>query len=67
MKDFFKTLFVFLLGVGAFIYLIIESTIPVELPIIGNFDDTTAVVLLLSSLNYFGINLTGFLGRKSKR
>ena len=78
MKDFFKNLFVFLLGVGAFIYLIIESTIPLAIDgafnagilaasIIGNFDDTTAVVLLLSSLNYFGINLTGFLGRKSKR
>lgn len=67
MKDFFKNLFIFLLGVGSLVYLIVESTVPFELPIVGNFDDTAAIMVLLSSLNYFGINLVEFFGKKRRK
>jgi hypothetical protein len=35
--------------------------LPDNLPIIGHLDEFAAATLLLASLRYFGIDLTGFL------
>jgi hypothetical protein len=40
--------------------------LPDNLPIIGHLDEFAAATLLIASLRYFGIDLTGFL-KPSKR
>jgi hypothetical protein len=41
--------------------------LPDNLPFIGHLDEFAAAALLLASLRYFGIDLTGFLkGSKNK-
>ena len=63
-KDFF------MLGLGIFsiLYLLNFSFgwvefLPDALPLVGNIDEAIATGLLLSVLNYFNLDITGFLKR----
>ncbi len=41
--------------------------IPDNIPVLGNLDEAAATLLVLSCLAYFGVDLGGLLGRKSKK
>jgi hypothetical protein len=41
--------------------------LPDNLPVIGHLDEFAAATLLIASLRYFGIDLTAFLKRGSKK
>jgi len=41
--------------------------IPDNIPVIGNLDEAAAAMLLISCLSYFGVDLGGLFGRKSKK
>lgn len=41
--------------------------IPDNLPVVGNLDEAAAVLLVISCLTYFGIDLGGLLGRKTRK
>ncbi len=43
------------------------AELPDNLPIIGNLDEFAAATLLIASLKYFGVDLTGFLSRKDDK
>ena len=61
-----------LFGALGVVYLInptagILELIPDNLPVVGNLDEAAAMMLVISSLAYFGIDLGGLFGRKSKK
>ncbi len=65
----FKSIGVALLGILGLIYILnptagIIEIIPDAIPIIGNLDEAAAVTLILTSLRYFGVDLTSFFKRK---
>ncbi len=65
----FKSIGVALLGILGLIYILnptagIIEVIPDAIPIIGNLDEAAAVTLILTSLRYFGVDLTSFFKRK---
>lgn len=66
MKGFFKNLFVFILGIGSLSYLVIETLTVVDMPFIGNMDEATATIILISSMRYFGLDFSSFFGKKLK-
>lgn len=41
--------------------------IPDNFPVIGNLDEAAAAMLLISCLAYFGVDIGGLFGRKSKK
>jgi hypothetical protein len=41
--------------------------IPDNLPVVGNLDEAAAMMLVISCLAYFGIDLGGLFGRKPKK
>ncbi len=45
----------------------IFELIPDNIPVIGNLDVAAAAALLISCLAYFGIDIGGLFGRKSKK
>ncbi len=45
----------------------ILELIPDNLPVIGNLDEASATALLLSSLAYFGIDLTHLFKKDTKK
>ncbi|MGE3725374.1 MAG: hypothetical protein AB7I41_07480 [Candidatus Sericytochromatia bacterium] len=47
----------YILNPGAGIF----EMIPDNLPLLGNLDEATAVALLLASLRYYGLDLTGWV------
>ncbi|MBT9548135.1 MAG: DUF1232 domain-containing protein [Candidatus Sericytochromatia bacterium] len=47
----------YILNPGAGIF----ELIPDNLPLLGNLDEATAVALLLASLRYYGVDLTGWV------
>lgn len=54
------------LGLLSLIYLINPTAgffelIPDNLPFLGNLDEATAMALLLASLRYYGLDLTGWV------
>ncbi len=66
-----KSLFVFILGALAAIYLLnpgagVLELIPDNIPFIGNLDEAGATALLLACLRYFGFDPTAFFTRKRK-
>ena len=68
-KNIFKSIGVALLGMLGLIYILnptagIIEIIPDAIPIIGNLDEAAAVTLILTSLRYFGVDLTSFFKRK---
>jgi uncharacterized membrane protein YkvA (DUF1232 family) len=69
-KSPFKSLIALIGGVIGLIYLLnptagVIEIIPDNIPFIGNLDEAAAVVLILGSLRYFGIDLTKFMRRDS--
>jgi uncharacterized membrane protein YkvA (DUF1232 family) len=63
-----KTPPIALAGLLAFLYLLnptlgVFELIPDNLPLVGNLDDATAVMVLLGALRYFGLDLTARFGR----
>jgi hypothetical protein len=72
MRQSLKSLLIAGLGVLAGLYLVnpgagIFELIPDNLPVIGNLDEAGAVVLLLNSLSYFGIDLWHLFPRGGPR
>lgn len=66
------SLLVGLFGALGVVYLInptagLIELIPDNLPVIGNLDEAAAVMLVISCLAYFGIDLGGLFGRKPKK
>lgn len=45
----------------------IFELIPDNIPVVGNLDEAAAAALLISCLAYFGIDIGGLFGRKSKK
>jgi len=64
-----KAPFVILVGLLATFYILnpgagIFELIPDNIPVIGNLDEATAVVILLACLRYFDIDLSNFFSKK---
>jgi uncharacterized membrane protein YkvA (DUF1232 family) len=67
-----KKIFVALIGLASFIYLInptfgIFEIIPDNLPLVGNIDEGLATALLISSLAFFGIDVSSMFGRRNDK
>ena len=68
----FKNIGVALVGLASLVYLInpgmgVFELIPDNLPFIGNLDEATAAVLLISALKYFGVDLSRIFTKDSLR
>jgi hypothetical protein len=66
----FKEMFIILLGVMAFIYLVNPTAgfiefLPDNLPLVGNIDEGTAALLLISVLRYYGLDLSRLFGGRA--
>ncbi len=66
-----KNILVALAGLISLVYLInptagILELIPDNLPIVGNLDEAAACAIILAAFRYFGIDLTGFIGKRVK-
>lgn len=66
------SLLVGLMGALGAVYLFnptagIFELIPDNIPVVGNLDEAAAAALLISCLAYFGIDIGGLFGRKSKK
>ncbi|MBS1198658.1 MAG: hypothetical protein H6R18_2443 [Proteobacteria bacterium] len=64
-----KDFFIAILGVIALIYLLnpgagILEIIPDNLPFIGNIDEATAGLILLSCLRYFGMDISNLFKKQ---
>jgi|GEM_PF-327627 len=71
-RSVFGSILVGLFGALGVVYLInptagIFELIPDNLPVVGNLDEAAAVMLLISCFAYFGIDLGGLFGRRSKK
>ena len=68
----FKEMFIILAGVLAGLYLInptagLFELIPDVVPIIGNLDEATASVIILSVLRYYGLDLSRLFGGRASQ
>jgi len=66
-----KSLFVILTGILSLLYILnpgagIFELIPDNIPVIGNLDEATAVLILLSCLRYFNIDLANIFKPKPR-
>jgi len=66
-----KSLLVILAGVLSLLYILnpgagIFELIPDNIPVIGNLDEATAVLVLLSCFRYFNIDLANLFKRKPR-
>jgi hypothetical protein len=66
----FKEMFVILAGVLAFIYMVNPTAgfiefLPDNLPFVGNIDEGTAALILISVLRYYGLDLSRLFGGKT--
>jgi hypothetical protein len=66
----FKEMFVILAGVLAFIYMVNPTAgfiefLPDNLPLIGNIDEGTAALILISVLRYYGLDLSRLFGGRA--
>jgi hypothetical protein len=71
-RSLFGSIVIGLFGALGVIYLINPTAgfielIPDNIPGIGNLDEAAAVMLVISCLSYFGIDLGGLFGRKPKK
>jgi hypothetical protein len=67
-----KEMFILFLAAFAGIYLMfptlgIFELIPDAIPIIGSIDEATATLIILNTLNYYGLNITNLYGSATKR
>ncbi|MCB9455892.1 MAG: DUF1232 domain-containing protein [Anaerolineaceae bacterium] len=68
----FKEMFIIFLALVALLYLLnptlgIFEFLPDNLPLVGNLDEGLAVVILLNTARYYGIDLTRLYSRGDKR
>ena len=66
----FKSAIVIIIGIFAALYLLnpgagIFELIPDNIPFVGNLDEATAVVLLLSCLRYFKIDVANIFKKST--
>jgi hypothetical protein len=66
-RSFLKDALVFLIGAAAGVYImwpsLIPDFVPDMLPFLGQLDDNTAMLVILSCFRYFGLDLTNiFMG-----
>ena len=66
----FKEIFIIFLGAVSLIYLInptagVFELIPDVIPIIGNVDEGTASLILISVLRYYGLDLSRLFGGRA--
>lgn len=64
-----KKIIVAIIGVISLLYLLNPGAgfiefIPDNFPLLGNLDEATATVLLLSSLKYFGVDIRSIFSEK---
>ena len=64
-----KNILVALAGIISLIYLFnptagILELIPDNFPIVGNLDEAAACAIVLAAFRYYGVDLTGFIGRR---
>ncbi len=67
-----KNIVVIVIGLLSILYLLnpgagVFELIPDNIPGLGNLDEATAVVLLLSCLRYFGVDITNVFRKKNSR
>ena len=67
-----KSIFIFLLGLLASLYLINPGAgnvelLPDNLPFLGNLDEATATALLLACLRHFGIDPISLFQRRKRK
>lgn len=65
-----KDVFIAILGILALIYLLnpgagILEIVPDNLPVVGNIDEATAGLILLSCLRYFGLDIANLFKKPS--
>jgi hypothetical protein len=65
-----KEMFIILLGILSVIYLINPTAgflefIPDNLPIVGNIDEGTASLIIISVLRYYGLDLSRLFGGRA--
>lgn len=63
-----KSVIVFIIGLFSALYILnpgagIFELIPDNIPLVGNIDEATAVVILLACLRYFNIDLGNFFNK----
>lgn len=71
-RSLFGSIIIGLFGALGVVYLINPTAgfielIPDNIPGIGNLDEAAAVMLVISCLSYFGVDLGGLFGRKPKK
>ncbi len=67
-----KNIVVIVIGLLSILYLLnpgagVFELIPDNIPGLGNLDEATAVLLLLSCLRYFGVDITNVFRKKNSR
>lgn len=67
-----KAIVVIVLGVLSLLYILnpgagIFELIPDNIPILGNLDEATAVMVLLACLRYFGIDIGNIFKRRENK
>ncbi len=67
-----KEMVIVFLAVFAVVYLVfptlgIFELIPDAIPIIGNMDEAVATLIILNTLNYYGLDLTNLYGSARRR
>lgn len=72
MKRLLKEMLIIGMAVFAAIYLMFPTLgtfelIPDWIPIIGSIDEATATLILLNTLNYYGLDLTNLWGRPPRK
>jgi len=66
-----KPLFIIVIALASVLYILnpgagIFELIPDNIPIIGNLDEASAVVIFLACLRYFNIDLSNFFKRSNR-
>lgn len=66
-----KSLIIIIMGVFSALYILnpgagVFELIPDNIPVIGNLDEATAVMVLLACLRYFNIDIANFFKREKK-
>jgi len=65
----FKSIVVIVTGLFSLLYILnpgagIFELIPDNIPLIGNLDEATAVVIFISCLRYFNIDISNYFNRR---
>lgn len=71
MKRLIREMFMLLISAIALIYILNPTAgfielLPDNIPFLGNLDETTAVLILLNTLRYYGIDLSALWGNRDE-